>query len=230
MQPFFLSNFKGPLELLLLLIQKQELDIFDIMVKEITDQFLQATQDEKTVDLKAEFLPLASALLILKSRKLLPKEGKEEEIEEEMQLRLDLLTKLLQYSQFKDFAEKLLQREEEESAYFLRKVPDVEKSSKPKTQEIDLFDLTSALEEIIKKSAKRTHIISSEDEWEIEPRMAFLKQIITDEKRCDFYELFSPQKSKNELIVLFLALLELMKQQILKIEKSGNSLWISEKT
>lgn len=215
---------------MLLLIQKQELDIFDIVLKEITDQFLSATENEQVLEHKAEFLPIASALLLIKSRKLLPKETLEEEIEEEVQIRLDLLNKLLQYSQFKDFAEKLLQREEEESAYFLRHVPDIEKQNSFKLQEIEIVDLATLLEDLIKKSAKKTHVISNDQEWEIEPRMIFLKERLAKEKKCDFYELFSVEKTKNELIVLFLALLELMKQQTLKIERIGSQLWILEKT
>lgn len=214
---FILSNFEGPLELLLYLVQKEEIDICDIMLREITSQ---SETPLESVDTGAEFLALSSCLLLLKSRKLIPQEHVAEEVEEP---RWEMLSKLVEYCHFKEVAKELSELESRQSHFFSRETSLPVKKRCDGLEEVNLQELTAVLQQVLEKAAIRPQEIIREEEWQIEPKISWLKEIVSKDQKIAFTTLFPREKCNEELIVTFLALLELMKLEHLKVIKEENT-------
>lgn len=221
---FSLDNFEGTLELLFYLIQKEEIDVLDVTLQELTKQLIQLLENT-AIETTAEQMGIASTLLLLKSQKLLPnQEAEENEIIED--LRGELIKKLIEYSQFRDTAKTLLSREEQQKAYFPRGTsPQFRKELGTGLEEVDLKQLKTILTHLIKRAEKKTQLIQKE-EWEVAPKIVWLKEELARKRQLPFEEIFSENKCRDELIVSFLALLELMKLQELKIVKEGDLMYI----
>lgn len=220
---FSVSNFEGPLELLLYLIQNQEMDVCDIAIKELTTQFFEELKSSDNVDIGAEFLSNASKLLLLKSRKLIPSEKIQAE-EEELDLRAEMLNQLIEYYKFKEISKQLTSLEEAQQLHFCRTVSPHVKKQTTGLEEVKLEDLAIIVESLMRNAALQPKL-KLEEEWDVAGKIEWLKEMLLREKKVAFDEIFSLKKSQKELIVLFLSLLELMKYQHATVINE-NSTWL----
>lgn len=217
-----LESFAGPLDLLLHLVRKNELDIFDIPIAQITDDYLKYIELVKELNLEVagEFLLYASTLMYLKSRSLLPAEQKTEEeiLDEEQQLQ-QLREKLAEYEKFKKLAMQLEEKHKEERQLFAREsFPQVEQET-----QIDatLFDLLDAFAIILKEAQKREILEIAEEEVTVEDKITLISDILKKSKKVIFSSLFQKAKSKQEMVVTFMALLELIRLKEIKIKQNS---------
>lgn len=206
-----LDSFQGPLDLLLHLIQKNEMDIYDIPIAEITRQYLEYLDLMKALDLEvaSEFLVMAATLLQIKSRSMLPAPAAEE-IEFVEGAREELVRQLLEYKRFKEAAEKLRALEREREKLFFRKTDRKEVEEKEYTIEVNLFDLLSALRDVLSRFPDEPMEIEEED-ITVEDKMDQIMKMLSEREELSFNRLFSELASKREVIVTFLAILELIR-------------------
>jgi segregation and condensation protein A len=217
-----LPVFEGPLDLLLYLIKKDELDIYDIPVERITRQYLEYLQIMKMLDLEVagEFLVVASTLLYIKSRMLLPKDQQppEEEAEED-DPRWDLIRQLVEYKKFKDAAWQLHLRGVEQEKIFRRRASGIELPgpSAPAPGEAGIFDLISAFQKVLARANAQEDLKEIfEDRFTVSDKINTIQQMMLSRDRILFTALFPEGASRTEIVVTFLALLELIRLKQLK--------------
>lgn len=223
---FKLQQFEGPLDLLLHLIEKNKIDIYDIPIVEITEQYMDyiRAMKEANLDVMSEFLVMAATLLDIKSKMLLPKEEVQEG-EEEEDPRLELVEQLLEYKMYKCMSYELRDRQVDARTvmYKMPTIPDeVSKYEEP----IDLDELVSDLtlnklndifKEVIKRQEKRVDPIRSKfgkivkEEVSMDDKMIFMQDFARKNHKFSFRQLLEGQKSKMDTIVTFLVILEMMK-------------------
>lgn len=228
-----LEVFEGPLDLLLHLIEKNKIDIYDIPIVVITEQYLDYIKQMETEDMNimSEFLVMAATLLDIKCRMLLPKEINEEGEEEDP--RAELVQKLLEYKMYKYMAIELRDKQVDAAKSWYKK-PMLPKEVQDYQYPIDyaelIGDMTLAkLHEIFKQAIKRQEdkidpIRSKfgtieKDEINLEEKQGYIEEYVRNHKRFSFRKLLERQGSKMEVIVTFLAVLEMMKQGIIEIEQ-----------
>lgn len=223
--PVKLEVFEGPLDLLLHLIDKNKIDIYDIPIAMITEQYLEyvSRMDKSDMNVVSEFLVMAATLLDIKSRMLLPQE--EEEGEEVEDPRAELVEKLLEYKLCKYMSSELRDMQSEAGITFVRKEmlpPEVEAYKPPVDYEELLGDATLAkLNEIFKTMLKRQedrvdNVRSSfgkieKEKVDMERKENYLRFFFGANRRCSFRQLLEDQHSKEEIIVTFLIVLEMIK-------------------
>ena len=217
---FRLEGFEGPLDLLLHLIQKDELDIFNIPIALITEQYLEYLQLMKVLnlDIAGEYLLMASTLLHIKSRMLLPKssEGEEEGDEDP---RAELIRRLLEYQKYKQAAQELEKRPLLDRDVFIRLMPtESEEALEEERIEVNLLELLEAFRKALERvNPEGVHevvleLISVEDK--IEEILILLER---ENRSVAFHHLFSEQVSRRVVIVTLLAILELVKMKRIRI-------------
>lgn len=221
---FKLQAFEGPLDLLLHLIDKNKVNIYDIPIVEITDQYMEYVKqmDRQDLNLVSEFLVMAATLLDIKAKMLLPKEPDGEEEEDP---RAELVERLLEYKRYKYMSYELRDRQldAEKSLY---KKPTIPEEVKKYEQPIDLEQLLSGItlkklndifRDVIKRQEDKIDPIRSKfgtiekEEVSIEEKMDYVVEYISKNRHCSFRSLLTGQHSKLQIIVTFLAILELMK-------------------
>lgn len=210
-----LDNFEGPLAFLHYLVQKSELDISEISMKEITDQYLEYLTSVPHHDLTAgaDFIDHTGALIFLKSKMLLPPSSDEEEDEELMQCPFDIIPQLIEYCRFKDLARELGHREHGQDHHYPRgMIPTTEDFPKPLgIERIGIDELEALFLELLEKASERkTHIIE-EEEWRVADKIEKIRDTLKGKPSCHFRDLFSNHICRQEVIVTFISLLELMK-------------------
>lgn len=211
-----LEVFEGPLDLLLYLIRKEEIDIYDIPIAKITEQYLEYIEFMKLLDLSiaGEFILMAATLMHIKSKMLLPPDPNEVKEEEEMDPRLELVQKLLEYKKFKEAAGQLFEKEMRQKDIFSRGAGnfnvDAEKDAKP-SFEASLFDLITAFNKVLKDIPKEVFYEVIKDEFTVEGKMHDIFHILTGRPVIYFSDLFKNAKSKFEIVTIFLAILELIR-------------------
>ncbi|MEN9535392.1 MAG: hypothetical protein RIR37_665 [Verrucomicrobiota bacterium] len=212
-----LEIFEGPLDLLLYLIKKDELDIQSISIERITRQYLDYINTFKllNIDLASEFIVMAANLMYLKSRTLLPRtEQPPEEDAEEDDPRWELIRQLIEYKKFKDAAGFLSIREIEQEGRFAHQPELGEKFSEepPALAEVSIFDLIRAFQNVLKRF-EESHDFGDiiDDRFTVSDKIDLLMNRLTPGQSLRFEELFISATTKAEVIVTFLALLELMK-------------------
>jgi segregation and condensation protein A len=218
-----LEVFEGPLDLLLHLIDKNEVDIYNIPISEITEQYMSYLSNikELQLDVTSEFLVMAATLLSIKSKMLLPKPPVIEmdgiEIDPEVDPRMELVQKLLEYRKYKGIAEHLREKEIGQSLIFMREPEDLSAYSKKEPenplQGIHLADLILAFQKALRRSVSRNRVAKiHRDEISVKDR---IKQVVESLERSGgkilFSKLLQNEISREEIIVTFLALLELVK-------------------
>ncbi len=226
-----LTAFEGPLDLLLHLIDKNKVNIYDIPIVEITEQYMDYVNDLKgeKLDLLSEFLVMAATLLDIKSKMLLPKVVKEDgQIEDP---REELVAKLLEYKMYKYMSYELKDRQIEASRILFRKQEIPEEVSKYE-QPVDLDKLLNGItldklrevfDFVIKKQKDKIDPLRSKfgqiekEEVNLEDKISYVLEYARNERRFSFRKLLEVQKSKMHIIVTFLAILELMKTGTLSI-------------
>jgi segregation and condensation protein A len=211
-----LEVFEGPLDLLLYLVKKDEVDIYDISIEQITSQYLEYLNSFRMLDLEVagEFVVMAANLIYIKSRSLLPvSQQPPEEDTEETDPRWDLIRQLIEYKKFKDAAMHLHQRELWQEALFPR-LPDkpVEFDVFLQT-EVGIFDLINAFQRVLKKLESKREDLREifEENYTVSDKIDHLMRAVELGKPTFFSELFASAASRTEIVVTFLALLELIR-------------------
>ena len=210
-----LEIFEGPLDLLLYLIKKEEVDIHEVSMEKITRQYLQYINTFKllNIDIAAEFVLMAANLMYIKSRTLLPKsEQPPEEEGEDDDPRWDLIRQLIEYKKFKDAASFLIKREVEMDGAFAYQA-DVPKDETPATlAEVSIFDLIRSFQNVLKRF-EEAHDFGSivDDRYTVADKIEMLMDRFQPGQSIPFENLFDEATTKAEVIVTFLAVLELMK-------------------
>jgi segregation and condensation protein A len=212
-----LEIFEGPLDLLLYLIKKDEVDIHSISIERITRQYLDYINTFKllNIDLASEFIVMAANLMYLKSRTLLPRvDQPPEEDAEEDDPRWELIRQLIEYKKFKDAAGFLSLRELEQEGRFAHQpdAADAPAAETPALAEISIFDLIRAFQNVLKRF-EESHDFGDiiDDRFTVSDKIELLMQQFQPGEARRFEQLFQSATTKAEVIVTFLALLELMK-------------------
>ena len=224
-----LEKFEGPLDLLLHLIQRDEVDIYDIPISHITQQFLRYLEMMRLLDLEVsgEFLVMAATLMRIKARMLLPQPTPGEE--DEPDPREELVQRLLEYSQYKEAAEGLRGREERRRDLFERGlVPDESEAGPLPLAPVSLFSLLDALDRVLSRLPERNVLEMTGEAYDIEDKMGLLLQRARRAGRLSFTLLLEECRSRIEAIVTLLALLELLKMARLRVEQADpfGEIWV----
>jgi segregation and condensation protein A len=220
-----LDNFEGPIELLIYLAQKQELSVYDISIQEIIKPFikvLEASIKKDCINKSSEFISHLASLMLFKSKFLLPSSPTDDSSEqEEIAYPLEAIQHLLEYCQYKGLSEKLAQRFEEQQTLILRGSPEIKdlpQLPSPPMKAASLEELSSLFSDILKQANSKQGAISKET-WRVKDKVRFVKQQLKLHQNIMFHDLFPIEKSRLELIVTFLALLELLKQGFVELQK-----------
>ena len=211
-----LSGFQGPMDLLLYLIQKDEIDIYDIPIAHITEQFIRHIEAMKIVSLDraGEFMATAAMLLVIKMKMLMPRHGESEDEVDADDPRAELVRRLLEYKRFKEAAANLRKCEAERRSYHLRasRYPFVDQLDLQPKLRIEMFDLLSALAGIFERvTAKPVHEIVREP-FTVAEKMNLIGIHLKEAETVRFEDLFADDAIKMEVIVTFIAILELVKR------------------
>ena len=219
-----LDNFEGPLDLLLHLIKEAKIEIKDIFVSQVTEQFLQYMNNlgELNVDKASEYLNMAATLLEIKSKSILPRI--EEYIDDLDDPEVALIRQLEEYKLFKEASEKL---KEQENVLRFYKEPDKSVGDvKIVYNDFNLDGLISAFSKLLMRidDKKRQENVLKEipkEVFTVRDKIEHIRTILLDKKEASFFEMFSRYYTKNELITTFQAMLELLKHQYITIEQNG---------
>lgn len=218
-----LEIFEGPLDLLLYLIKKNEIDIYDIPIATVAEQYLEYLELMRMLDLNiaGEFLVMAATLIHIKSKMLLPPEEKEILSEEEEDPREELVRRLLEYKKFKEAAGVLQDLEGRRKKMFTRS-PASDLEPGEKFFEASLFDLITALTRVLKDVPKEVFQEIVKDEFTVEQKVHDLLHMLVKTPVLYLSELFKKAKNKSEIIATFLAVLELIRlKEIIAVQKQS---------
>ncbi len=217
---FRLDIFEGPLDLLLHLIHKNELDITNIPIALITEQYLEYLRLMKVLnlDVAGEYLLMASTLLYIKSKTLLPTSS-EEEAEEGEDPRAELIRRLLEYQKYKEAAAELEKRPMLDRDVFARSIAmEIEDGEEEERVEVSLFELVEAFRKVLERAKEEEFHEVVLDRLSVEERVQELLSLLQREKRSmAFHLLFPEQASRRMIIITFLAVLELVKMKLIRI-------------
>jgi segregation and condensation protein A len=221
-----LEVFEGPLDLLLYLIKQDEIDIYDISLERITSQYLEYLEafKELNIELAGEFIVMAANLIYLKSRSLLPRDQQppEEDAGEE-DPRWELIRQLIEYKKFKEAAAELNLRALEQERIFVRETASASGIQEPlRLGEVGIFQLIGAFQTVMKRIEARQDVqeIFSEH-FSVSEKIDSILQRIATNNRLRFSDLFGAAASRVEVVVTFLALLELIRlKQVRAIQKN----------
>ena len=211
--------FEGPLDLLLYLIKKEEVDIYEVNLSKLATQFIEYIDLMRAFDLEiaGEFLVMASTLMYIKSRELLPVDQQVvvEAEDEGEDPRFELIRQLVEYKKFKDAAAKLQTLEERQENVFPR-LPgkiEFENTDAPVKIEISIFDLLNAVNSVLKRFQDKTAGTREiyEDKWTVSEKIEFVLKTLTERGSVKFSELFETAANRAEVVCTFLALLELIR-------------------
>ncbi|MDO8603700.1 MAG: segregation/condensation protein A [Candidatus Omnitrophota bacterium] len=220
-----LEVFEGPLDLLLYLIKKNEIDIYDIPIAVITEQYLEYIELMRMLDLNiaGEFLVIAATLIHIKSKMLLPPDEKEFLPEEEEDPREELVRRLLEYKKFKEVAGILQNLESQRKKMFTRDIP-FETEPGEVFFEASLFDLITAFTRALKDVPREMFQEIIKDEFTVEQKVHDLLHMLVRTPAMSLFDLFKNAKNKPEIIVTFLAVLELIRlKEIIVVQKQNFS-------
>ena len=208
-----LDSFEGPLDLLLHLIQKNEVDIRDIPIARITSQYLGYLEIMKELDLEiaSEFLVMASNLVYIKSRTLLPVEDEEEEAEE-VDPREELVRRLIEYRKYKEAARTLSTKPALFHDIFPRPEPDFPEAAREEHIEATLFNLMDAFQKVLDEVAKRVPVELEREPFTLDDALAYLMERLAGSPSLGFSELFTPLDTRRKVITVFLGILEMVKR------------------
>jgi len=226
-----LENFSGPLDLLLHLIKSHEMDIYDIRIVEITEQYLSVIEQMQHLDLDiaGEFLLMAASLVHIKSRMLLP--VSEEISEEDEDPRAELIKRLLEYQRYKDAAEifqSLPQLERDVFTGQFQLSDFMADESEDNDVAVGLYQLADALHQLLKEKPPEVFHEVIRESLSVADYIDRITDKLSEQKRLSFREIFSINFSRSELVVTFIATLELVKMHIINIEQMSDfsEIWL----
>jgi segregation and condensation protein A len=213
----FLEAFEGPLDLLLYLIRRQNLDILDIPIAEISRQYVQYIElmNELQFELAGEYLVMAATLAEIKSRMLLPRASEEEGEEEDP--RAELVRRLQEYERFKKAAEDLDGLERLERDVLPAQAEVIEHATVTKLPDVTLKELLVAFKEVLDRSAMFAHHHVQREPLSVRERMSNVLLALQDRQDVDFAKLFDPTEGRMGVTVTFLAILELLKESLIDV-------------
>lgn len=222
-----LDKFQGPLDVLLYLIKVQEVDIFDIPIVKITDQYLRFLElmREENPDIAGDFLVMAATLIQIKARMLLPAEAaveEEEELEEDP--RLELVEKLLEYRKCREASEVLTKLEEGRADYFGRRAPldHAQNEDEEELLEVTLYDLTEAFRNVLRFfTDDLVHAVPLETS-SVDDKIEYIEERLSREGSVGWTDLFKACRSRRELLCCFLAILELCRMGRVRAHQHHN--------
>ncbi len=227
-----LEIFEGPLDLLLYLVKQNHLEIANIPIASITEEYLKYLELMQALDLEiaGEFIVMAATLMQIKSRTLLPPEALSPEEAEEPDPKEELIRRLLEYQRFKQAAELLSSMEKNRSVQVARPVsPDEVPVETEEFVEASLFDLLRAFSQFMAEPVSREmfHEILK-DEFTVEEKASMIRALIQERSKINFAQLFTQAKSKPEVIATFLAILELirLKEVVVRQSQVFGEIWI----
>jgi segregation and condensation protein A len=224
-----LPVYNGPLDLLLYLIRRDEVDIYDIPIAKVTDQYLRYVELLKALDpnLAGDFLVMAATLMEIKTRLLLPAREQDEGEAEgaEADPRAELVRQLLQYKQFKDAAGDLREAAEQQAMRFPRRPAEPEELTEREydLEDVQVWDLLDAFDRMMKSIGQdlRQHEVIYDD-TPVELHAADIRDRLEREGSLTFRQVFEGRTTRSEIIGLFLALLELVRQEVILAAQEGN--------
>jgi segregation and condensation protein A len=228
MDNLLIGDFEGPLDLLLHLIKKSKMEIFDIEISEITKEYLNYIQEmtEMNLDIASEYLVMAAELIEMKSRKLLPNKKDEEETEDEENPEEELKRRLIEYKKYKESTEVFRSLEENRANYYTKAPESLKQYSSEKLENdgsIGIFDLLDAFQKLLERQEynkpKNTKI--TRKELSVKERVAKIRDILKVHKKLNFIELFD-DFSKPYVVVTFLSVLEMAKNREINIKQDNN--------
>jgi segregation and condensation protein A len=225
--PVRLDNFEGPLDLLLHLIRKNEVSIYDIPIALITAQYLETIQlmQELDLDVAGEFLVMAATLIHIKSKTLLPRPETAAGVEgDEEDPRDALVRRLLEHQKFKAAAGLLHEREQVRAAQWQRpdeRLAAIAGAGYEPELEVDLFSLLTAFQSVMERAKLRPKVVLPAEQIPVELRIEQLLARLSETQACGFEELFADVEDRAGLIVTFLALLEMIRLKLVRVFQSS---------
>ncbi len=224
-----LKEYEGPMDLLLDLINQNKIDIYDIPIALLTDQFLEyiSTMESLNIELSSEFLVMASTLLEIKSKMLIPKAPVEEE-EAQVDPRMELVDRILEYNRFKELSEELKKGESFASQLFFKKGEDLTVLADDIEDFItyDVQKLNATINRLIARYSRANLVEEStelaREEYSMEHGSSIIKRMFTDREEFYFSEMLYVGMDKSEIISIFLSTLELSKNRFLSIVQLNN--------
>ena len=216
----FLEAFEGPLDLLLYLIRKQNFNIMDIPMVDVTRQYLGYVEEirSRNLELAAEYLLMAAMLIEIKSRMLLPPKRQEGAAEPE-DPRAELVRRLLEYEQMK-LAAMRLNEVPQYGRDFLKAQVYIEQSLQPRFPDVNVADLQEAWRDILKRAKLVQHHKITREELSVREYMSMVLKTLQGRRFAPFEDLFQPEKGSTVLVVTFIALLELAKETLIEITQA----------
>lgn len=212
----FLETFEGPLDLLLYLIRKQNLDVLDIPVAEITRQYMEYIELMQAVklDLAAEYLVMAATLAEIKSRMLLPRHVDEEEEEDP---RAALVRRLQEYERFRQAAFELADHPRVDREIYVSRAPFVDADPPRRLPVVSLNDLAAAFQRVMEQAERLQHLHINRELLSVRERMTMILNRLQDSEFVRFENLFDKREGRMGLVVTFVAILELIKEDLLLV-------------
>ena len=227
MDNLLIGDFEGPLDLLLHLIKKSKMEIFDIEISEITNQYLKYIEEmtEMNLDIASEYLVMASELIEMKSRKLLPNNNEEEDNEEENPEE-ELKRRLIEYKKYKESTSVFRDLEENRSFYYTKSPEVLQKYSDEKLENagsVGVMDLLDAFQKLLERQNynKPVNTKITRKELSVKERVVKIRNILKEKKRVNFIELFD-DFSKPYVVVTFLSVLEMAKNKEITLKQDNN--------
>jgi len=220
-----LDVFEGPLDLLLYLIKKNDVDIYDIPIAKVTEQYLEYIEMMKMLDLDlvGDFLVMAATLIQIKAKMLLPQDP--EPVQEQVDPRDELVRRLQEYQMFKEIADQLKSKETLRQQFFIRQIdPEKTKELKDDAKEIyfetSLFDLITAFTGALRKVQEKGVYQIAKEEYTVEQKIHEILHALLDRMQINLTDLFAKANHKLEIIVTFMAILELIRlKEIVVLQK-----------
>ena len=228
MDNLLIGDFEGPLDLLLHLIKKSKMEIFDIEISEITRMYLNYIEEmtDMNLDIASEYLVMAAELIEMKSRKLLPNKKDEEEDAIEENPEEELKRRLVEYKKYKESTEVFRSLEENRANYYTKAPESLKRYSSEKLENdgsVGIFDLLDAFQKLLERQEynkpKNTKI--TRKELSVKERVAKIRDILKVHKKINFIELFD-NFSKPYVVVTFLSVLEMAKNREINIKQDNN--------
>ena len=220
-----LKDFEGPLDLLLHLVSKYQMDIYDVPITEVIEQYLDyiSTLQAMRLEVAGEYMVMASQLMLIKSRKLLPKVAEVTDLEDDLEQ--DLLSQIEEYRKFKLLGEQLEVKHQERAQYYSKAPTELIYEDAELVHDKTTIDLFLAFSNLISKKKEefsQNHTTILRDEYKIEDMMVIVREALVEGQQLRLQDLFKETKDLQEVITLFLATLELIKtQEILLIQKES---------
>ena len=220
-----LKDFEGPLDLLLHLVSKYQMDIYDVPITEVIEQYLAyvSTLQAMRLEVTGEYMVMASQLMLIKSRKLLPKVAEVTDLEDDLEQ--DLLSQIEEYRKFKLLGEQLEVKHQERAQYYSKAPTELIYEDAELVHDKTTIDLFLAFSNLLSKKKEefsQNHTTILRDEYKIEDMMVIVREALVEGQQLRLQDLFKETKDLQEVITLFLATLELIKtQEILLIQKES---------